>query len=198
MPSPADRAAKVPQMATGQFDASHGQLQLGTGVTGRGAKMGHRLTIAMERWQAQVSWSGQQPTAAALTVEVDSLQVLRGDGGLTPLTAPEKSLIRSNARSCLEAAEYGRIRFECNDIAPTDDGYRLAGSLEIRGRTRPHVIEVRVTHLDGSWRIEGETVVRHTDFGVRRYSMLMGALRVADEVTVHLCATVPEEKIRGS
>jgi polyisoprenoid-binding protein YceI len=198
MPSPADRATKVPQMAKGQFDASHGQLQLGTGVTGRGAKMGHRLTIAMERWQAQLSWSGQRPTAAALTVEVDSLQVLRGDGGLTPLTAPEKSLIRSNARNCLDAAEYSRIRFECSDIAPTDDGYRLAGSLEIRGRTRPHVIKVRVTRLDGPWRIEGETVVRHTDFGIRRYSMLMGALRVADEVTVHLCATVPEEKIRGS
>jgi polyisoprenoid-binding protein YceI len=190
----------VPQVAgtQGKFDASHGQLQLTTGVSGRAAKMGHRLTIAMERWQAAVSWSGERPTAVALIVEVDSLRVLRGDGGLTPLTAPEKALIRTNARNCLDAGKFERIRFECNDIESTDDGYRLAGTLEIRGTSKPHVIEVRVVDLAGSWRVDGETVVRHADFGVRRYSMLMGAMKVADEVTVSFSATVSAQQIRGS
>jgi hypothetical protein len=31
--------------------------------------------------------------------------------------------------------------------------------------------------------------VRHSDFGVRRYSMLMGAMQVADEVTVSFTGT---------
>lgn len=186
----------------GQFDASHGQLRLATGVAGRAAKMGHRLTIAMERWQATVSWSGERPTAVALTVEVDSLRVLRGDGGLTPLTAPEKALIRTNARNCLDAGKYAVIRFESNSIESTDDGYRLAGTLEIRGKSKPHVIEVRVDQHQpqkhgGSWRVDGETVVRHSDFGVRRYSMLMGAMQVADEVTVSFSAAVAAAKIRG-
>ncbi|RRR48144.1 YceI family protein [Mycolicibacter terrae] len=180
-----------------QFDASHGQLLLGTGVTGRAAKMGHRLTMVMQRWQAAVSWSGERPTAVALTVDVDSLQVLRGDGGLTPLTAPEKSLIRTNALKCLDAGRYGHIRFECTDIAATDGGYRLAGSLQIRDRSRPHVIAVRVAELDGSWRVDGETVVRHSDFGIRRYSMLMGAMQVADEVTVSLSATIAGDTLAG-
>jgi polyisoprenoid-binding protein YceI len=209
----------VPQVAgtQGQFDASHGQLRLTTGVAGRAAKMGHRLTIAMERWQAAVSWSGQRPTAVALTVEVDSLRVLRGDGGLTPLTAPEKALIRTNARNCLDAGKHALIRFGCNDIESTADGYRLAGTLEIRGKSKPHVIDVRVdqpggsARLDGgepklgpphepggSARLDGETVVRHSDFGVRRYSMLMGAMQVADEVTVSFSATVAAHQIRGS
>jgi polyisoprenoid-binding protein YceI len=187
--------------AQGRCDGTHGQLRLETGVTGRAAKMGHRLTIAMQRWQAAVSWSGERPTAVTLTVEVDSLQVLRGDGGLTPLTAPEKSLIRTNALKCLGAGRYGQIRFDCDDIESAGDGYRLAGTLQIHGRTRPHVVEVRVRpphQPSGSWRLDGDTVVRHSDFGVQRYSMLMGAMRVADEVTVTFTATVADDEIRGA
>lgn len=181
-----------------QFDASHGQLRLSTGVTGRAAKMGHRLTIAMERWQAAVSWSAERPTAVTLTIEVDSLKVLSGEGGLTPLTTPEKALIRTNARNCLDADNYDRIRFECTDIESTDAGYRLTGTLEIRGRTKPHTIDVQVADLGGSWQVGGDTVVRHSDFGVRRYSMLMGAMKVADEVAVTFSATISVDEIRGS
>ena len=43
--------------------------------------MGHRLTIAM--WRAGVRWSDGEPAEADPTVEVDSLEVLRGEGGLT-------------------------------------------------------------------------------------------------------------------
>ncbi|MEB3030574.1 YceI family protein [[Mycobacterium] nativiensis] len=203
----------------GQFDESHGRLLLGTDVAGRAAKMGHRLMIAMERWQAAVSWSGARPTSVTLTVDVDALRVLRGDGGLTPLTPPEKALIRGNALKCLESAKYERIRFESNDIEPTDDGYRLTGTLEIHGRTKPHMIEVRVgpphepggsARLDGgepklgpphepggSWQVDGDSRVRQSDFGVRRFSMLMGAMQVADEVTVSFSATVPADEVGG-
>lgn len=199
MPTHAD-PARVPLVAKvqGHFDASHGELLIGTNVTGRAAKMGHRLTIAMERWTAAVSWTGNRPTAATLTVEVDSLKVLRGDGGLAPLSPPEKGLIRTNALKCLGGREHGRIQFECSDIRATDDGYRLAGTVQIHGRTKPHLVTVRVTELAGGWQLAGETRVSQGDFGVRRYSMLMGAMQVADEVTVSLSATVPAEQIRGA
>lgn len=198
--SPRTEPTTVPLMADtqGQFDDSHGRLLLGTDVAGRAAKMGHRLTIAMQRWQAVVSWSAGRPSSVTLTVEVDELRVLRGDGGLTPLTAPEKLLIRGNALKCLESAKYPRIRFGCSDIEPIDGGYRLTGDLEISGRTKPHVVEVRVQHEPGgSARLDGESRVRHSDFGVRRYSMLMGAMQVADEVTVSFSATVAAHQIRG-
>ena len=191
--SPRAWPARVPRV-TGtqwQLDASHGQLLVRTGVAGRAAKMGHRLTIEMERWDATVSRSGGRPTAVELTVEVDSLRVLRGDGGMTPLTAPEKALIRSNALKCLDSNKHRLIRFGSSDVEPTDDGYRLTGELEIHGRRKPHVIEIRVTgQPDGSWQVTGDSRVLHSDFGVRRYSMLMGAMQVADEVTVSFSGTV--------
>lgn len=194
----------MPQVAGTQWqlDPSHGRMLIGTDVAGRAAKMGHRLTIQMERWQATVAWSGDRPTAVDLTVEVDSLQVLNGEGGLTPLTAPEKALIRGNALKCLDSKKHGLIRFGCNDIESTDDGYRLTGELEIHGKAKQHVIEVRVTKdgdSDGdSWQVDGSTVVRHSDFGVRRYSMLMGAMQVADGVTVSFSGTVSTDEIRGA
>ena len=79
--------------------------------------MGHRLTIAMKRWEATVRWSGDKPVAAQLTVDVDSLEVLRGEGGLTPLSGPEKILVRSNALRQLGAGRFPRICFEADTQA---------------------------------------------------------------------------------
>ena len=53
------------------LDASDGELLIRTGVAGRAARMGHRLTVAMRRWQAAVAWGGAEPVSAELTVVVD-------------------------------------------------------------------------------------------------------------------------------
>jgi hypothetical protein len=75
-----------------QFDGSEGQLLVHTGVTGRAAKMGHRLTIVVETWLASVKSTDGEPADVELTAAVDSLQVMRGDGGVTPLSGPETAL----------------------------------------------------------------------------------------------------------
>jgi polyisoprenoid-binding protein YceI len=169
------------------LDASDGELLIRTGVAGRAARMGHRLTIAMTRWRATVSFDGQEPVSAELRVEVESFEALRGEGGLKGLSGPEKGVVRSNALKSLNAERFPEIRFTVDDpakIAGTDDGYRLSGTLQIRGKSREHVIDVRTENLGGSWRITAESRVRQTDFGVKPYSLLMSAVQVADEVTV--------------
>jgi polyisoprenoid-binding protein YceI len=150
--------------------------------------MGHRLTIAMKRWQATVTWSDSEPAAAQLNVDVDSLEVLHGEGGLTPLSGPEKILVRSNALRQLGAGRFPRIRFDADTIDKSQDGYRLAGTLEIRGKTRAQVIALRTDDLGDVWRLSSEAVVRQSEFGVKPYSLLMGSLKVADDVTVSFSA----------
>ena len=68
--------------------------------------MGHRLTIAMKRWQATVQWADAQPVSVELSVEVDSFEVLRGEGGVKGLSGPEKALVKSNALKSLDANRY--------------------------------------------------------------------------------------------
>lgn len=174
------------------LDASDGELLLHTGVGGPAAKMGHRLTIAMTTWRAEVTFSGEQPTGLGLTVEVGSLQVLNGEGGMTPLSGPEKSLVRSNALKCLAAQRYPQIRFTSTDITATGDGYHVDGRLDVHGRTHPHAVDVRVDDVDGSRRVQVASTVRQTSYGVKPFSLLMGSLKVADDVTVSFSAAVAE------
>jgi polyisoprenoid-binding protein YceI len=146
--------------------------------------MGHRLTIAMKRWQAAVHWDNAEPVAVELSIEVDSFEVLRGEGGVKALSGPERALVKSNALKSLRANRYPQIRFEADRISLTEDGYRLNGTLQIRGRSRQHVIDLRTEDLGDSWRISTESTVRQSDYGIKPYSMLLGSMQVTDKVTV--------------
>jgi polyisoprenoid-binding protein YceI len=174
--------------AVWNLDPSEGELLIRTGVAGPGARMGHRLTIAMRRWQATVKWTDGEPVAAQLTVDVDSLVVLRGEGGLTPLSGPEKTLVRSSALRQLAAGRHRKICFDADTVEKSRDGYRLTGTLQIRGKTRAQVIALRTEDLGDAWRLSTEAVVRQSEFGVKPYSLLMGSLKVADDVTVAFAA----------
>lgn len=170
------------------LDASDGELVLRTGVVGRAARLGHRLTIAMTRWQALVNWSGTDPVAGELVAEVDSFEVMRGEGGVKGLSEPEKALVRANALKTLNASRFPHIRFTTEAIAQTGNGYRLTGKLHIRGKSREHVIDLHTEDLGAAWRISADTTVRQSNYGVKPYSLLMGSIRVADEVSVAFTA----------
>lgn len=166
------------------LDSADGELIVRTGVAGRAARMGHRLTLQLTRWHATVNWVEEQPDSAEVVVEVDSLEVVRGEGGVKGLSGPEKAVARSNALKSLSANRFPEIRFSADTIESTAEGYRLGGTLQIRGKARPHELEVRTEDLGDSWRLSGESEVRQSEYGVKPFSMLMGSLQVADAVTV--------------
>jgi polyisoprenoid-binding protein YceI len=165
-----------------------GELLIRTGVGGRAARMGHNLTIAMTSWEATVAWAGTEPVTAELTVEIDSLEVLRGESGVKGLSGPEKALVKSNALKSLGANRYPEIRFAADTIGKTGEGYRLTGKLHIRGKARKHVIALRTEDLGDAWRMSVESSVRQTDYGIKPYSLLMGSVKVGDEVSVSFTA----------
>jgi polyisoprenoid-binding protein YceI len=165
-----------------------GELHILTGVAGRAAKMGHRLTIGMNTWQASVRWAGAEPTGVELAVDVDSLEVLGGEGGLTPLAGPEKGVARSNALKSLDAKKFPTIRFTADDVAKSPDGYRLTGTVEIHGKARPQVVDVKVDDQGDTLALSARVPVTQSDFGVKPFSLMMGALKVADEVTIDFSA----------
>lgn len=173
-----------------QFDESDGELQLHTGVAGRAARMGHQLVIAMTGWRGTVSLVDGEPTAADLTVDVGSFQVLRGEGGLKPLSGAERTIIRTNAQKALHVKKFPYIHYRTSHIHDLGDGgYRLTGLLEIHGSSHERAIDVRVDDLGDAWRWFGEAEVRQSDFGIKPFSMFGGTLKVADAVTVSVAVT---------
>lgn len=177
-------------METWSLGPEDGTLTLRTGVAGRAARMGHRLTLAPQSWSATVDWVDDRPAAVRLTVDVDSLQVESGEGGVTPLTGAEKAVARGNALKTLGGSTFPTVEFRADSVTPDDDGYRLAGTVTIHGSTQPIELAVTVTRVDAAWQIDGEAIVEQTAFGIKPFSMMMGAMKVADAVTVTLSATV--------
>jgi polyisoprenoid-binding protein YceI len=170
------------------LDPADGELRVRTGVKGRAARMGHRLTIAMTRWQATVRWAGADPVAAELAVEADSFEVVSSQGGLKGLSGPEKALVRANALSSLDAGRFSEIRFTADVIERTEEGFWLTGTLQIRGKQKQHVIDLHTEDLGDSWRMSAESTVRQSDYGIKPYSLLMGSVQVADDVTLSFTA----------
>ena len=174
------------------LDASSGELLLHTGVTGSAARMGHRLTIVMRSWRATVDLDGDEPIAVEVTVDLDSLDVLAGEGGMTPLSGAEKTLVRNNALKSLQAKRFPQAIFRSSSIERGEDSWRLAGTLDLSGQSREQTVVVHVVGDDADLRITGEALVRHSDHRIKQFSMLMGAMKVADEVRVTLTATAPQ------
>ncbi len=63
----------------------------------------------------------------------------------------------------------------------------MEAELTLHGQPRPVV--VNVTPGDGGLR--GVAVITQSDWGVKPYSTLFGALKVSDQVTVELDARLP-------
>jgi hypothetical protein len=45
-------------------------------------------------------------------------------------------------------------------------------------------MDLRTEDLGEVWRLFTQAVVRQSDFGVKPYSLLLGSLKVADDVTI--------------
>ncbi|WOC11321.1 YceI family protein [Gordonia sp. MP11Mi] len=177
-------------MSITTFGPDTGDLTLHTGVAGKAARTGHSLTIGFTDWSATVDVDA--PSQVQVRVAVASLEVVSGEGGLTPMSAPERGVARGNATKSLKADEFGEIIFVSTGVAADGAGYRVDGTLTIAGRSREHSVVVAPSGSGADRRVAGETTVRHTDFGIKPFSTMMGALKVADEVTVRLSLSVPE------
>ncbi len=170
----------------------HGTLTLHTGVAGKAAKMGHNLTIEVTDWSAEVSFDGDVPSTARLRADLASLHVVKGEGGVKPVSEKDKQSIRDNALSTLKAAQHPDVTFSSTSIRATPAGYALDGELAIAGTSRPATVEVSVTDAGGHWTVTGGAPVVQTEYGLKPYSTMMGGLKVRDRVDVRLEAAVPK------
>jgi polyisoprenoid-binding protein YceI len=80
------------------------------------------------------------------------------------------------------------IAFRSTAVEVAGGSLAVEGELTLAGATRPIAFDLNVA--DG--RLRGAAVVTQTDFGMKPYSTLFGALKVADDVTVELDAALPQ------
>jgi polyisoprenoid-binding protein YceI len=72
-------------------------------------------------------------------------------------------------------------------VSAERDALAVAGDLTLAGVTRPISFDLALA----GGRVTGAAVVRQTDWGMKPYTALFGALKVADEVRVEINARLP-------
>jgi polyisoprenoid-binding protein YceI len=169
---------------THELGPSNGSLQLRTTREGMAAKVGHDLTLQVTRWSgtANVPDPGDLSTATvSLQIDLDSLDVVAGTGGASPLDAGDKADILKNAAKTLDVSNHPTAEFTSTSIRPGSGGGEISGTLRLAGKTGTVTLDVSPVGEDG-WRATG-TVVQ-SEYGIKPYKAFLGALRLADPVTV--------------
>lgn len=175
-----------------QLGPDDGALTLHTGREGVGSKVGHDLTIAVEQWRATATFgdSATVPTALELTAHLPSLAVVRGDGGLKPLSDKDRRTIHDNAMKTLKTKDHPHVTFTSTAVRREAAGLIVEGTLQLAGTSKPFEVALQVAEEGGQLHLTAEVPVRQTDFGISPYSGLLGALKVADVVVLRLDARV--------
>ncbi len=158
------------------FGPENARLTIRTGRKGAAAKAGHDLLIEVGSWQATLD-SDAQP-ALTLTADSRSFRVLEGTGGVKGLDDDDKASIAKTVDD--EVLKGCAIEFRSSQLERRPDGLSIVGELTLGGRSAAAAFELHVR--DGA--LAGNAVVKQTDFGIKPYTALFGALKVADEVTV--------------
>jgi len=159
--------------------------------------MGHRLTLQIACWTAEVSLTNSQPTSAVLRADLTSLEVLDAEGGVTPLTPVDRSVIQRNAAKSMKSQDHPQVTFDCPEvdvrdaIAATTGDVSVPGSLQIAGTTQPFTASVHAQLTDGVWKLTTTCTVRQSDFGIKPYSLMVGAMRVGDDVVIEFHVSFP-------
>jgi polyisoprenoid-binding protein YceI len=173
---------------THSLGPENASLQVRTYREGVAAKAGHDLIIDVTRWDATVEVA-DEPAGWTIGLNADprSLEVREGLRGVKPLTDKDRVEIRRNIDEKILGSH--PIEFRSRGVRLGDDGGRLTveGELSMAGSTRPVTAQLSVEDDGG---ISGTIPVTQSDWGIKPYRGLMGALKVRDEIEVVIAATL--------
>jgi len=160
-------------------------LRVKTGRHGAAAKAGHDLVIEVKSWEATLNVA-DDPSASSLelTADATSLHVVEGVGGMQALGDDDKADIRKTIDK--DVLKKKAIEFQSTSVSESDGGLAVSGDLSMGGKSKPVDF---VVSGDAS-KISGSAKVNQSDWGIKPYSALFGALKVNDEVTVEVDGSV--------
>jgi YceI-like protein len=167
-----------------RFDASTAWCEVFTFREGALAAVGHDLKLRATRFEIEVGTTGVRARfdAGSLRV-VAAMRAGREDPGALS-EGDRREIERTCARQVLEVNRFPEIAFTSSEVKPD----RVRGILSLHGSHLPG--DFAVNRVDGRAVAEVELDVR--PFGIRPYSAMLGALRVAPRVRVVVSTPWPD------
>jgi polyisoprenoid-binding protein YceI len=135
------------------------------------------LIIDVGQWEgaAEVREDGTL-SAVQLNADPRSLQVREGLRGIKPLTDRDRADIRNTIDEKILLGR--RIAFASTAVETGNGGLTVRGELELAGMRRPVSFELDAA-ADG--RVRGTLRVTQSEWGIKPYRGLMGALKVRED-----------------
>jgi polyisoprenoid-binding protein YceI len=169
---------------------SNGRLRLRTFRQGLAAKAGHDLVLQVTQWRGQLHVPADAGGSPSLEVEIDlrTLDVVEGTGGVKPLSERDKDDIRKAMQKPLRTDAHPLATFRSTEVRVDGDRATLTGDLSLAGQSHPVRLEVERA-ADGT--LTATTQIVQTTWGVKPYTGFLGALKLRDAVDVEVELRLP-------
>lgn len=164
------------QAGTYKFGPDNASLHVETGRSGAAAKAGHDLIIDVNSWEATLEVGDS--SSLSLSADPTSLKVREGKGGMQALKDDDKEDIHKTIDK--DVLKKKDISFESSSVETAGEGLKVSGDLALAGKSNPVTFDV--TESGGT--VTGSANLKQSDWGIKPYSALFGALKVNDEVRV--------------
>ncbi len=170
------------QAGTHKLGPDNASLTVRTGRSGAAAKAGHDLTIDVTSWEATLEVG--DASSLQLTADSTSLHVREGKGGMQALGDDDKEDIRKTIDK--DVLKKKDITFSSSSVEAAGEGLKVDGELQMGGTSGSVSFEL----AESAGKLTGSATVKQSDWGIKPYSALFGALKVNDEVTVAVEAQI--------
>jgi polyisoprenoid-binding protein YceI len=174
---------------THNIGPDNGSLNVKTYRAGMAQKAGHDLVIDVTGWNATVTVDDNSQCTVELNADPTSLRVIDGTGGAKALSDKDRDDIKKNIDKKVLKGQ--AISFRASGITLNGAGsVPVNGDVEMGGTTRPVSFQLDVA-ADGQ--VTGTVPLVQSEWGIKPFTALMGALKVRDDVEVVLDARLPTE-----
>ncbi len=169
------------------LEPPNARLTVRTARRGAASKAGHDLRIEVQTWGATLQIDAEPARSVfELTADSRSFRVLEGTGGVKPLGDKDKDSIVQTVND--EILKGTSITFRSTAVRPEGDGrFHVTGDLEILNGINLIAFDIQVE--DGG-RVTGSATVTQSQWGIKPYTALFGALKLADDVQLDVDGTL--------
>lgn len=142
--------------------------------------------LPFDNFKGELHYSPNHPERSRLTLDVDATSVSCRDRSLREVK--QGRVTEQVQDSVLNARAHPMIQFSSYQITiKALRGLLIEGALSIRGTTRALKLNAVFTPTsEDGLEIEGDSILRLSEFGIKAPSLLFGMVETSDHVLVHL------------
>jgi hypothetical protein len=158
------------------------------------ARLGHNHVVSSKSvtgrvWmRQQFSRSGFELSFPVADLIVDDPEARRAAGSDFPpeIPAADKEGTRKNMlrQEVLDAENYPKIALKSAAVSGSIQAPNVTASITIKDATRDVVVPTRITVSGKKLTASGEFEIKQTDFGMKPFTVAMGALAVQDPLRI--------------